>query len=436
MFDLVHGDVWGPYKMPTHDDNRFFLTLVDDHTKIVWVYLLKLKSDVHVVLKNFLQFVKTQFETDVKYFQSDNGTELFNSTCKVLFTNAGIIYQSSYAYTPQQNGVVERKHRQILEVARSIMFQGSFPTRFWGHCVQSVVYLINRTPTSALGGKSPLEVFLGKKPNLQHLRVLGYLCYASNTSPTRDKFGVRAVKSVGYSTTQKGYIFFYLTNKLFFVSRNVHFVETIFPFYSNPPLEVNHHQLQHPGECFVVADPFVVISREPTEVILEDSSTSSLSTPTSLPISSNQEPVVIPQDTAAPFVKSPRKSKRVVKTPTWLHDFVHKTIQQSSSCQYPMSNYMSYANLYEPYLQALCNISTIKEPESYAEVIQHPKWVQVMDQELLALADNKTWSLALLSADKKAIGCKWVLRSNTIIRTMLIDTRLGSWLKVTLNKRA
>lgn len=116
----------------------------------------------------------------------------FNTHFHDIFHSAGIIHQSSSVHTPQQNGVVERKHRQILEVARSIRFQGSILLIFGGLCVQSVVYLVNRVPLTALSGKSPFEVFYGKKPNLQHLRVLGCLCYATRTGASTDKFDARA----------------------------------------------------------------------------------------------------------------------------------------------------------------------------------------------------------------------------------------------------
>lgn len=100
--------------------------------------------------------------------------------------------------------------------------------------MQSVVYLINRIPSTALSGKSPFEVFYGRKPNLQHLRVLGCLCYATRTGANTDKFDARAEKAVhlGYSSTQKGYKLYSLTNHIMFVSRDVVFWENVFPFRS------------------------------------------------------------------------------------------------------------------------------------------------------------------------------------------------------------
>lgn len=139
--------------------------------------------------------VNTQFEATVKIVRSDNGTEFFNSQCNVLFASLGIIHQSGCPYTPQQNGVVERKHRHILEVARALKFQGSIHRRFWGDCVRTVVYLINKLPTSILQGNSPYELLFGKPAKIDHLRVFGCLCYASNLSKG-DKFTARAKRAV------------------------------------------------------------------------------------------------------------------------------------------------------------------------------------------------------------------------------------------------
>ena len=101
--------------------------------------------------------VKTQFNVQVKIFRSDNGGEFFNAQVSDLFQSQGIIHQSSCPYTPQQNGVVERKHRHIMETARAIRFQGNIPIKFWGECALAAVYIINRIPSTVLLNKSPLE---------------------------------------------------------------------------------------------------------------------------------------------------------------------------------------------------------------------------------------------------------------------------------------
>ncbi|XP_070005233.1 uncharacterized protein [Nicotiana sylvestris] len=173
--ELIYIDVWGPYRIPTHDRKHLFLTIVDDHTKFTWVYLLQMKSDIATLLRLFLPLLKTQFSTVIKVLK--------------------------------------------------------FQTRNWREYVEGVIYFINRLPTDVLQGKSPYELLHGRPPSLDHLRVFGCLCYAT-TSVRNDKFDARARATVflGYSTTQKGYKLLDLSNNKFFMSRDVVFKEHIFPF--------------------------------------------------------------------------------------------------------------------------------------------------------------------------------------------------------------
>ena len=100
---------------------------------------------------------------------------------------------------------MERKHRHILETARAIKFHAGFPDRFWGLCIQDAVYVLNRVPFTTLNGVSPFEKLYNKPPSIDHLRVIGCLCFGTNLTK-HEKFGPRALKSVlvGYETTQKG----------------------------------------------------------------------------------------------------------------------------------------------------------------------------------------------------------------------------------------
>lgn len=75
-------------------------------------------------------YVSTQFNKIVKVVRTDNGTEFVNSVCEDMFKKLGIVHQRTCAYSPQQNGVAERKHRHILEVTRAIRFQASIPLKF------------------------------------------------------------------------------------------------------------------------------------------------------------------------------------------------------------------------------------------------------------------------------------------------------------------
>ena len=179
---------------------------MDDYSKAIWVYLLKDKIEVYEKLVSFCSMVNTQFDLKVQRIRSDNGREFMNDPLHTYFLEHGIIQETSCVDTPQQNGRVERKNWHILNVARALRFQASLPTIFWGECVLTPAYLINRTPTKLLDSKTPYEVLFGKRPSYAHIKTFGCLCYAHNHSRGRDKFDARAVRCMflGYPNGQKG----------------------------------------------------------------------------------------------------------------------------------------------------------------------------------------------------------------------------------------
>lgn len=106
------------------------------------------------------------------------------------------MHEMSCFGTPQQNGRVERKLRYILNVARALRFQANLPTEFWGECILTAGYLINRTPCSVLQGVTLYERIHKLKPDYDHLRMIGSLCYAYDQSHKGDKFAAKSKRCV------------------------------------------------------------------------------------------------------------------------------------------------------------------------------------------------------------------------------------------------
>lgn len=121
-FQLLHIDVWGPYRHMTHDGCNRFLTIVDDYTRATWLYLMKSKNQYITFLEQFYVYVETHLNSKIQYIRTDNAKELCEGASKLFYLSHGIIHQTSCRDTPQQNGVVERKHRHLLEVARALTF--------------------------------------------------------------------------------------------------------------------------------------------------------------------------------------------------------------------------------------------------------------------------------------------------------------------------
>ena len=229
IFELIHCDLWGPYRTASSCGAHYFLTIVDDFSRGVWTYLLIAKNEVRRVLRNFLSMVSRQFHKLIKIIRTDNGTEFMHLSD--FFAEHGIHHQTSCVGTSQQNGRVERKHRHILNVARALRFQAFLPIEFWGECVLTACYLINRTPSVLLDGQTPYERLFGKAPSYANIRSFGCLASAYNCDHRGDKFASQSRRCIfiGYLFGKKGWYLYDLESASFFTSRDVTFVEHDFP---------------------------------------------------------------------------------------------------------------------------------------------------------------------------------------------------------------
>ena len=142
------------------------MTIVDDFSRATWVYLLKVKYDVQLYILEFFALVKKQFGKEIKAVRSDNAPELALTD---FYRSLGVVHFHSCVETPQQNSVVERKHRHILNVARSLLFQSNLPHCYWSECIMTAVYLINIIPNPFLDKKTPFVLVHNKLTTYYYL---------------------------------------------------------------------------------------------------------------------------------------------------------------------------------------------------------------------------------------------------------------------------
>ncbi|BBG97058.1 hypothetical protein Prudu_006062 [Prunus dulcis] len=181
--ELIHSDICGPMQTVTKAGNRH-------------------KSEALTVFKKFKATVELQ---------------------------SGIERQLTTPYTPQQNGVAERKNRTIVEMAKCLMLEKKIPFDFWAEAVNISVYILNRCPTKALSKKTPFEAYSGRKPGVKHLKVFGSLCYAHVPKQQRQKLDLASKRCIflGYGSCEKGYRLFNIETEKVIVSRDVIFSENV-----------------------------------------------------------------------------------------------------------------------------------------------------------------------------------------------------------------
>ncbi|KAK1684429.1 hypothetical protein QYE76_045277 [Lolium multiflorum] len=142
--ELLHLDLFGPSHYDTLGGRKYGLVIVDDYSRYSWVFLLKSKDETHREFITFAKKAQRMYESEIKAIRTDNGTEFKNYSMQEFVDDEGIKHEFSAPYTPQQNGVVERKNRTIIEMARTMLSEFNSPHNFWGEAISTAVHYSNR----------------------------------------------------------------------------------------------------------------------------------------------------------------------------------------------------------------------------------------------------------------------------------------------------
>jgi len=163
-------------------------------------------------LSIFFYEIKTQFSVSIRVLCSDNGREYISHSFKQFMASHGILHQTSYAYTPQQNGVGERKNRNLIETTHTLLIHGEVLEHFWGDAIFSACYLINCMHSSVLKNTIPHSILFPHEPfHPLPLRVFRSTCFVHKFSPGLDKLSPKSHKCVflRFTRSQKGYKCFF-----------------------------------------------------------------------------------------------------------------------------------------------------------------------------------------------------------------------------------
>jgi hypothetical protein len=178
--------------------------------------------------KGILETAQNEFGLRIKKIRSDNGAEFKNSQIESFLEKEGIKHEFSSPYTPQQNGLVERKNRTLLDMARTMLDEYKTPDRFWAEAINTACYSINRLYLHRILKKTSYELLTGKKPNFSYFRVFGSKCFILIKRGRKSKFAPKAVEGflLGYDSNTRAYRVFNKSTGLVEVSCDIVFDET------------------------------------------------------------------------------------------------------------------------------------------------------------------------------------------------------------------
>ncbi|KAH9657504.1 hypothetical protein KPL70_023101 [Citrus sinensis] len=353
ILEYVHSDVCGPTKTASIGGSHYFIIFVDDFSRRVWVYTMRANDEGLEIFVKWNKLVETQTGRKIKVLRSDNGGEYTSDPFLQVCQNEGIKRHFTMRHTPQQNGVAERMNRTLLEKVRCMLSNAGLDKKFWAEAVSYASHLVNRLPSAAIGGKTPMEMWFGKHAqNYDSLRIFGCPAYYH-------------VKD----------------DKKFVCSRNVTFDEaSMMKALSSQQLENKTKEVLQRVEFD--ATPYVPVSftskkgstmevtpRVEEEVVSSD-------------VLQNEETI---DDVDNDDFIATRRPRREIKKPRWLtKDMV-----------------VAYA------------LPVINDdiPNTFGEALRSSEsnqWKLAMEEEMKSLHQNETWELVKLPKGKRTIDNKWV----------------------------
>ena len=136
-------DLCGPMRVVSRNGKKYILVIVDDYSRYTWVHFLASKAETPSVIIKFIKRIQVGLQAQVRFIRTDNGTEFTNQILQNFFDSIGITHQRSVAYTPQQNGVVERRNHTLVEAARTMLSSANLPLNLWSEVVSTACFTQN-----------------------------------------------------------------------------------------------------------------------------------------------------------------------------------------------------------------------------------------------------------------------------------------------------
>ncbi|GJW55901.1 retrovirus-related pol polyprotein from transposon TNT 1-94 [Tanacetum coccineum] len=204
---LLHMDLCGPMRVASVNGKKYILVIVDDYSRFTWVKCLRSKDEAPDFIIKFLKMIQVRLKTPVRRIRTDNGTEFVNQTLREYYEKVGISHETSVARSPQQNGVVERRNRTLIEAARTMLIYAKASLFLWAEAVATACYTQNRSIIRIRHGKTPYELLHDKLSDLSFFHVFGALCYPTNDGENLGKLQPKADIGIfiSYAPTKKAF---------------------------------------------------------------------------------------------------------------------------------------------------------------------------------------------------------------------------------------
>jgi len=449
---MLHMDLFGPVNVQTKGGKKYTLVIVDEYTRYCWVIFLRSKNEAAAEIISLIKQIELKYQRKVRQLRSDNGTEFRNSTLESFCTETGISQNFSSAHTPEQNGVVERKNRTLIEAARSMLNESGLPKCFWAEAVSTACYTQNRSVYVKRHKKTAYEVLRNRKPNIGYFHVFGCPVYILNNASQLGKFDAKADEGffLGYSSIRKAFRVY--NKRLEKVDESIHvtFDESNSAIFKNSiPVPPSEGPIS-----FGESDPISEINQTPRPASEQTRSEPVSSEPSNIPFYPSVSFKLPHELTIGADVRvTPPQTSVSTEIPQSeeFHDANHELheehdeteqvfseappeVHQRSSC----TDVIIHPGHYTKWTKAhpidqiigdstsgvqtrratsdqCLNVSFLSliEPKKIDEAMKDPSWIEAMQDELNQFKRNDVWELVPCPSNlkKEPIGTRWVFRN-------------------------
>ncbi|CAN1345815.1 Retrovirus-related Pol polyprotein from transposon TNT 1-94 [Linum perenne] len=387
---LLHMDLFGPTNIQSLGGKTFAFVIVDDYSRFTWVFFLAKKDECFQKFVEFACQITNSLNSKIKTIRSDNidGGEFSSISFQTFCSSFGIQHSFSAARTPQQNGVVERKNRALLDLSRTMLLDHNLPKRFWAEAVSTACYILNRTLIRKGLDKTPYELLKNKTPSISYFHPFGCRCFVLNTKDHLGKFDAKSSESIflGYSSRSKAFWVFNKSSGKVEESIHVVFDDKVSSNKSSSDEDdfpSSSKSLTTPSLNISLVD--ISSSSQAASFDLNDSGSSSAQTPNSVPSDIPQPPPHIQKRHLSSLILDDNP-KRVITRSKKLLDFV-------ATEETAMLSFL--------------------EPKTIKEALTDEHWILAMQDELHQFDRANVWELVSPPSNKSIIGTKWVFRNKT-----------------------
>ncbi|GJU42608.1 putative RNA-directed DNA polymerase [Tanacetum coccineum] len=358
LLGIIYSDVCGPFKTMSKEGANYYVTFTDDFSRYGYVYMIKHKHEVFEMFKTFQNKVENQLGKTIKALRSDRGGKYLSQEFLDHLRSRGIISQLTPPYTPQHNGLSERRNQILLDMVRSMMSLTTLLMSFWGYALEFVARILNMVPTYKVN-KTPYEIWHKKVPNLSYLKVCGCEALVKRDMPNEHES--RSIKCifVGYPKETMGYYFYYPLENKNFVARYVEFFENSLISQKASGSTIDFDEIQRKD-----AQPSENTSQHQPEVEHDD---------------------VDPQTDVNPVRRSARIPQAHERYGFYIDAEEHK-----------LGDHVKPPN----------NQAALSDPKS-------KNWLEAMNAEMQSMKDNQVWNLVDLPPNCKTVGSKWIFKKKT-----------------------